>query len=159
MTKQEKLDILEAATAGAYEALSRFGKDDFNAGELKLLLDVISDLEWLTEKKDNHATLEDAEPEEPKKNLPKVHTERVDNLMVSTVIEEPKKPEPTPEPEGPQYKMEDVRAALAKARGKGVNVTDIIRCFGVDNFAVLDKAKYPAVMQKLEEELKKKEGN
>ena len=50
------------------------------------------------------------------------------------------------------YKMEDVRGALAAARRKGVNVAKLIQSFGVDNFALIDKSKYPEIMQKLAEE-------
>jgi hypothetical protein len=48
--------------------------------------------------------------------------------------------------------MTDVRAALAKARGRGVNVSAIIASFGVENFQQLSKEHYPAVMAKLAEE-------
>ena len=56
------------------------------------------------------------------------------------------------ENEKPKYKMEEVRAALAKARAKGINVAAIIRSFGVDNFQQIDKGKYPEIMAKLAEE-------
>ena len=58
-------------------------------------------------------------------------------------------PEPDPEPEK-TYAREDVRAALAKARKKGINVTEFLAEFGVENFTGLPAAKYPEVMAKLE---------
>lgn len=58
-------------------------------------------------------------------------------------------PEPEPEPEK-TYAREDVRAALAKARKKGINVTEFLAEFGVENFTGLPAAKYPEVMAKLE---------
>ena len=56
---------------------------------------------------------------------------------------------PTEEPEK-TYAKEDVRAALAKARKKGINVTEFLGEFGVENFTGLPAAKYPEVMAKLE---------
>ena len=58
-----------------------------------------------------------------------------------------------PEPETPQYEMTEVRAALAKARTNGVNVSEIVRSFGAESFPQIDKSQYGAVMAKLEEAL------
>lgn len=51
----------------------------------------------------------------------------------------------------PDYKMEDVRAALVTARRKrGVNVTELLREFGVDNFGSFPAGRYWELMQRLE---------
>lgn len=51
----------------------------------------------------------------------------------------------------PEYKMEDVRAALVTARRKrGVNVTELLREFGVDNFGSFPAGRYWELMQRLE---------
>lgn len=53
--------------------------------------------------------------------------------------------------EHPEYKMEDVRAALVTARRKrGVNVTELLREFGVDNFGSFPAGRYWELMQRLE---------
>jgi hypothetical protein len=74
------------------------------------------------------------EPEEPEVEEPKV--------------EEPEEPK-TEEPK--TYKREDVRAALARARKKGVSVAELLSEFGVDNFTGLPAAKYGELMSKLGE--------
>lgn len=51
-----------------------------------------------------------------------------------------------PTPDQPAYKKEDVRAFLAEARGKGVNITDVLKPFGGRLPAVAEK-DYPALME------------
>lgn len=53
--------------------------------------------------------------------------------------------------EHPEYKMEDVRAALVAARRKkGVNVTELLLEFGVENFSAFPAGRYWELMQRLE---------
>lgn len=63
-------------------------------------------------------------------------------------------PDVNPPPENeklPEYKMEDVRAALVAARRKkGVNVTELLREFGVENFSAFPAGRYWELMQRLE---------
>lgn len=65
-------------------------------------------------------------------------------------------PDVNPPPETgahPEYKMEDVRAALVAARRKkGVNVTELLREFGVENFSAFPAGRYWELMQRLEGE-------
>ena len=67
------------------------------------------------------------------------------------------KPEPESEseseskPETPQYKTEDVRAALLKARKNGFNITGLLREMGANSFPELPASKYHKVMMKLQE--------
>ena len=49
------------------------------------------------------------------------------------------------------YTKEDVRAALAGARKKGTNVTELLAEFGVSNFSALPAGMYPQVMARLGE--------
>lgn len=54
------------------------------------------------------------------------------------------------EPETTEYKLEDVRAALVDARrNRGVNVTELLREFGVENFSAFPAGKYGELMAKL----------
>ena len=53
--------------------------------------------------------------------------------------------------EAKTYSREEVRAALAKSRKNGVNVTELLAKFGVDNFSALPAAKYPELMARLGE--------
>lgn len=64
------------------------------------------------------------------------------------------KPQETPvSGEHPEYKMEDVRAALVAARRrKGINVTALLQEFGVENFSAFPAGRYWELMQRLEGE-------
>jgi len=65
--------------------------------------------------------------------------------LVKKVVEqqEPPKEEKT-------YTGPEVRKALVDARGKGVNVKEILAGFGAENFSALPAAKYGELMKKLE---------
>lgn len=60
-------------------------------------------------------------------------------------------PEPEPETETPSYSMVEVRTALGEARRRGVNVAELVRSFGVNNFTAIPAGSYPELMRKLEE--------
>lgn len=49
------------------------------------------------------------------------------------------------------YEMTDVRAALVEARKKGVNVSALLKEFGVENFGQFPAGRYGELMKKLEE--------
>ena len=48
------------------------------------------------------------------------------------------------------YEMTEVRAALVEARKRGVNVSALLKEFGVDNFGAFPAGKYGELMKKLE---------
>lgn len=58
--------------------------------------------------------------------------------------------EPTPET-GRSYTKEEVRAALAESRKRGVKVTALLGELGYDNFSAVPAGEYGAVMAKLGE--------
>ena len=58
--------------------------------------------------------------------------------------------EPTPET-GRSYTKEEVRAALAESRKRGVKVTELLGELGYDNFSAVPAGEYGAVMAKLGE--------
>lgn len=60
--------------------------------------------------------------------------------------------EPAPEPKtGRIYTKEEVRAALAESRKRGVKVTELLGELGYDNFSAVPAGEYGAVMAKLGE--------
>lgn len=59
--------------------------------------------------------------------------------------------EPEPETETPRYSMVEVRTALGEARRRGVNIAELVRSFGVNNFTAIPAGAYPELMRKLEE--------
>jgi hypothetical protein len=60
--------------------------------------------------------------------------------------EEPEEEDPAPVP---TYSREEVRAALAKARKTGLNVTELLSEYGVDNFSALPAGKYAEIMERI----------
>ena len=58
--------------------------------------------------------------------------------------------EPAPET-GRSYTKEEVRAALAESRKRGVKVTELLSELGYDNFSAVPAGEYGAVMAKLGE--------
>lgn len=60
------------------------------------------------------------------------------------------------EPEEPTMKKEDVRAALADARMKGVDISKLIADMGAANLTAVDPADYPKLMAALAKELEDK---
>lgn len=48
------------------------------------------------------------------------------------------------------WEMTEVRAALVEARKKGVNVSALLREFGVENFGAFPAGKYDELMKRLE---------
>lgn len=64
--------------------------------------------------------------------------------------------EPAPVPAEPTMKKEDVRAALADARMKGVDISKLIADMGAANLTAVDPADYPKLMAALAKELEDK---
>ena len=138
MTNEEKQKILEGAVNMAYSVLQDATPDEFMTGDVRNLLGTIDELDFMIRVRDDMNRVSEALAENP---VPAPVTPAPTVARVDEPV--------TPAPAESQYSMTDVRAALAKARSKGVNVSDIIRAFGVDNFTALDASKYPAVMEKL----------
>lgn len=66
---------------------------------------------------------------------------------VAKIVPEPVS-EPAPET-GRSYTKEEVRAALAESRKRGVKVTELLGELGYDNFSAVPAGEYGAVMAKL----------
>lgn len=141
MTREEKKQILEDALTLAYTEVKHAGGGDMDSEAFQTLLRNIETMNWMVECQ--LAPRELVQPETENVGVAEPQNQEVPDAPA---------PEP-PAPETPAIKMEEVRAALAKARGKGVNVAEIIRGFGVDTFPQIDKTQYPAVLKKLEEAL------
>lgn len=151
MTREEQIIILTNAQERAFKQIDLTEGCEMGTEEFSRLLDVAGQLGWMSQ------------PDPMPDNVPEgVQPEPVAPEIVSEVVQpepveaaEPVKPEPerpeTGADEEPAFKMEEVRAALAKARGRGVNVSEIIRSFGADNFQQIPKNQYGAIMAKLTE--------
>jgi hypothetical protein len=141
MTNQEKSQILEEALERAYKQLDLTEGCEMGSDGFGKLLYAIQSMDWMRQPRE---CLADFIPEtvDPEVRI-------TPETTPAQVQPAPAEPETVPDEVRPQYKMEEVRAALAKARGKGVNVSEIIRSFGADNFQQITPDKYPAIMEKL----------
>lgn len=88
------------------------------------------------------AVEEDLGLDTPEETAPQ--TEPVSEPVVEPVVE------PAPET-GRSYTKEEVRAALAESRKRGVKVTALLGELGYDNFSAVPAGEYGAVMAKLGE--------
>lgn len=144
MTREEQIIILTNAQERAFKQIDLTEGCEMGTEEFSRLLDVAGQLGWMSQP--------DPMP------VPEIVPEEVQNTTAPAEIvpdevqpeSEPERPE-TGADEEPAFKMEEVRAALAKARGRGVNVSEIIRSFGADNFQQIPKNQYGAIMAKLAE--------
>jgi hypothetical protein len=137
MTREEQIRILTEAQERAFKQIELTEGCEMGSEEFSRLVSVANQLSW-----------EIREPVIPDE-LPEITPEQVQP--------EPVEPETVPEevqPETgadePKFTMVEVRAALAKARAKGVNVAEIVRSFGVESFPEIPEAQYGEVMAKLE---------
>ena len=145
MTREEQIIILTNAQERAFKQIDLTEGCEMGTEEFSRLLDVAGRLGWMSQPD----PMPDNVPEgvQPEPVTPEIVSEQVQPEPVEAA--EPVKPES----ETPQYEMTEVRAALAKARANGVNVSEIVRSFGAESFPQIDKSQYGAVMAKLEEAL------
>ena len=156
MTRETKAAILYDAIERAYVELDTVKGAEMRTPEFRTLLKNLTDMEWLLEKATGscYVHLETPmQPTEPTTVSNEVQPEAPGTEPVPSEVQpNPEKPETeSTKTDEPQYKMGEVRAALAKARGKGVNVSEIITSFGVSNFQQITKEQYPAIMRILTE--------
>lgn len=170
MTSAEKRTILEAAIARAYTAIAETSGAEMKDERFGDLLFNINTLEHLAIKhdgtKENRHDPNDevgepsSFPGDPDEGTTKESLE-VPSETPAPEPEENVKPELEKEPENPgsekpggeTFKPAEVRAALASARLKGVNVAELLRKFGAGNFSALPESRYADVMQAVKQEL------
>lgn len=87
---------------------------------------------------------------EQPKEVPTHVKEAVAEAMELLPVEEPT-PFPTPAPAAPTktYGKEEVRAALAEGRKRGIKVADLLAELGYGSFTAIPAGEYPTVMAKL----------
>lgn len=98
--------------------------------------------------------LDEEEPEEDSRVIGVTPQEpSVEEFHPPVMLPEEPEEEDTPpweEPKpAPTYTREEVRAALAKARKTGLNVTELLAEYGVDNFSALPAGKYAEIMERI----------
>ena len=143
MTREEQIIILTNAQERAFKQIDLTEGCEMGTEEFSRLLDVAGRMGWMSQP-DPMPVPEEVQPEPV---TPEIVSEQVQPEPVEAAEPEPE----TCDDDEPAFKMEEVRAALAKARGRGVNVSEIIRSFGADNFQQIPKNQYGAIMAKLTE--------
>ena len=147
MTREEQIIILTNAQERAFKQIDLTEGHEMGTEEFSRLLDVAGRMGWMSQPEPMPVPEIVPEEVQPEPVKPEIVSEQVQPEPVEAA--EPVKPES----ETPQYEMTEVRAALAKARANGVNVSEIVRSFGAESFPQIDKSQYGAVMAKLEEAL------
>lgn len=147
MTTQEKLRIFNQVEK---DAIKKTLDVDPTSTEFGRLLDNLANLRatiaYYTRIEGSYTDARDDEPVD----APKAEVEPKD--AVAPKGETPPPCEPAPIPVEQTHTKAEVLAKLKEARKAGVNVADIIRSFGVDNFGDIDPGKYPAVLDALKAE-------
>ena len=117
------------------------------------MLSNMSDLIWLADRRTLAAQEKpdviDVTPAHVKKAVEEDLGLDTPEETVSEPVAEPVS-EPAPET-GHSYTKEEVRAALAESRKRGVKVTELLGELGYDNFSAVPAGEYGAVMAKLGE--------
>lgn len=86
-------------------------------------------------------------------DFPAETPEEQEGHEVAELVKKVVEAQPAPPPEKAEektYTSPEVRKALVDARGKGVNVKEILAGFGAENFQALPASKYGALMEALE---------
>lgn len=150
MTREDQIQILTDAQERAFRQIDLTAGCEMGSEDFMRLIHAAEQLRWMAAPHGDFPVAEivpeEPDEEEPKKGLPKVRVERIGNQILAEVVE----PEPEIGVDEPKFTMVEVRAALAKARAKGVNVSEIVRSFGVESFPEIPASQYGAVMAKLE---------
>ena len=147
MTREEQINILIEARDRALKQIDLTEGHEMGTEEFGRLLDVAGRMGWMSQPEPMPVPEIVPEEVQPEPVKPEIVPEQVQPETDEVVEPEPE----TCDDEEPAFKMEEVRAALAKARGRGVNVSEIIRSFGADNFQQIPKNQYGAIMAKLTE--------
>lgn len=147
------LDAKEILRREYLRIVDRLGEVDpiQNPALYKELLDLIERLDWYArasepgtvEKTPVRPTVDEI-VEEVKAEKPEPSVEEYAPPVMNN-------PEPAEEPkiDVPTLTKEVVRAALAKSRKAGVNVTELLQEIGYDNFSAVPASKYGEIMERL----------
>lgn len=144
-TITQKLNTLRRVEDLAYQKLAELTAEDILSDNCAKSLNILERIHWFRMAMPAVAESSNPEPIPVKEAMPVATPE-----PEPTPVVEPKAEViVTPETHGKTYKSSEVRAALAKARLNGLNVVELLKKFGADNFNSLSEDKYPAVMEEI----------
>lgn len=149
------MTVHETLTTQAYRCVAHLDKVDPGSHEFSMTLENVERLmairQFLAEclDPDGIAMAEESDTCDTENVVKLDPIEEVHPVSPAPVFEETAEPTPF-DPAEKTYSKEEVRAALGAARAKGVNVTELMKKFGVDKFPAFPAGKYGELMAMLE---------
>lgn len=148
------IDMTKLFDAELQRMAEKLGAMEPDSASYGQLLSNMSDLCWLA---DRRALAAQENPTEPKPDDTPAHVkEAVEEALGLDTPDPAAEPELVPQAEdepAPQtersYTKEEVRAALAESRKRGVKVTALLADLGYENFSAVPAGEYGAIMAKL----------
>lgn len=144
------LDAKEILRREYLRVVDRLGEVDpvQNPTLYRELLSMIESLGWMS---NTHRAEETPDTPTVDEIIAEVKAEKPEPSVEEYAPPVMNNPEPAEEPkiDAPALTKEVVRAALAKARKSGVNVTELLGELGYDNFSAVPAAKYGEIMERL----------
>ena len=137
----QSLEIFANISESLEELMARVDEETLSEGESKVVLHPM--LERALAEKANETEDFPPEDETPFPADGSSGEETPETKMADVVETEETEPARV-------WEMTEVRAALVEARRKGVNVSALLREFGVENFGAFPAGKYGELMQRLE---------
>lgn len=157
MTNEEKIAVLEDAEERGWNlvpyanpATEEYGRLLSNLSQTRLYIECLSDPEafkpadqWQTTEQPL-TTPERAEPVPEATKSEPVGDAPVEQVTPIVTTDDPKP--------APAYDKKQLVEMMKTARRNGINVSQIIRAFGVDNLGDIPEDQYPAVVEQLKKE-------
>lgn len=149
------MTVHETLTTQAYRCVAHLDKVDPGSHEFNMTLENVERLmairQFLAEclDPDGSAMAEESDTGDTENVVKLDPFEVVHPVTPAPVFEETTEPTPF-DPVEKTYSKEEVRAALGAARAKGINVTELMKKFGVDKFPAFPAGKYGELMTMLE---------
>ena len=157
MTNEEKIAVLEAAEERGWNlvpyanpATEEYGRLLSNLSQTRLYIECLSDPEAFKPADHWQATEQPSTTPEQAEPVPEAtEGEPVEDSPVEQVTPLVTTDDPKP---APAYDKKQLVEMMKTARRNGINVSQIIRAFGVDNLGDIPEDQYPAVVEQLKKE-------
>lgn len=145
MTREEQINILIEARDRALKQIDMTEGHEMGTEEFQRLIYCAEQLRWMTQCHEDSVVPEPEQYDEPKTVLPKVHSERVGNLIVSEVVQT----EPT-------MSKEEVRDKLSTYSNKydSLDVAAIMSDMGYGKLSDIPATKYGELLERVEAAVK-----
>jgi hypothetical protein len=145
MTREEQIQILTDARVRALKQIELTEGFEMGTEEFQRLITCAEQLRWMAQCPEDSVVPEPEQYDEPEAVLPKVHSERVGNLIVSEVVQ----PAPT-------MSKEEVRDKLSTYSNKydSLDVAAIMSDMGYGKLSDIPATKYGELLERVEAAVK-----